>query len=281
MLYRGHNIILAGGYPAIYTNGKVVRIHILEMEKILGRKLKKGECVHHKDENRLNYDSSNLLCFRSNSDHVAFHNGCDFVLDDEGIAYCPNKGANRMKCGKSVYKHCPKCGGLMSATSSVCLNCYKQTVFENSRCPDKDVLQDLISSGKNLTQIGRQFGVTGNAVKKWLKHYDIAFSFRFCPPDRSTLVSDLKSSRVSDIAKAYGVSKDTIHFWMSNYGIKYIPAKVKCVETDQVFDSMLKAADVIYPSLARKSVGNFIHDVIDTDRDYHGYHWVTVEKEVS
>ena len=53
--YLGHKIFIDGGYPAIYLpthhlakqNG-TVRIHVLVMEKLLGRELVDGECVHNK-----------------------------------------------------------------------------------------------------------------------------------------------------------------------------------------------------------------------------------------
>ena len=33
------------------------------------------ECVHHIDRNRKNNDPSNLMVFKSNSDHIGFHAG--------------------------------------------------------------------------------------------------------------------------------------------------------------------------------------------------------------
>lgn len=49
------------GYKCkIGLDGKVVYIHREVMEHKLGRKLKPGELVHHKDENKINNDPSNL-----------------------------------------------------------------------------------------------------------------------------------------------------------------------------------------------------------------------------
>lgn len=42
-------------------------------EKMLGRPLKKGEIVHHEDENKRNNDPSNLRVFASQADHARYH----------------------------------------------------------------------------------------------------------------------------------------------------------------------------------------------------------------
>lgn len=82
--YKGYKIYYSGDYPCISIAGKVLRIHILEMEKKLGRKLKPCEVVHHIDEDKHNYAKDNLMCFASVADHTAFHKGCEVAFDDEG-----------------------------------------------------------------------------------------------------------------------------------------------------------------------------------------------------
>lgn len=51
------------GYVTVKVAGRRrrVRVHTLKAEKILGRRLKKGEGVHHWDMNKANNDNSNLL----------------------------------------------------------------------------------------------------------------------------------------------------------------------------------------------------------------------------
>lgn len=49
------------------------RIHIAVMENMIGRKLHKGEVVHHEDENKRNSDPSNLKLFASHSEHRKYH----------------------------------------------------------------------------------------------------------------------------------------------------------------------------------------------------------------
>lgn len=47
--------------------------HRIVAEQMLGRPLKKGEVVHHEDENKRNNDPSNLIVFASQAEHAAYH----------------------------------------------------------------------------------------------------------------------------------------------------------------------------------------------------------------
>ncbi len=59
-------------YKTIQVDKKQVRIHRFLMEKLLGRKLDRNECVHHKDGNKLNNSIENLeVCTRS--EHIKKH----------------------------------------------------------------------------------------------------------------------------------------------------------------------------------------------------------------
>lgn len=165
MYYDGHKIRMVNGYPAIYIDPShsTVYIHILEMEKYLGRALSEEEVVHHCDQNRANYSIDNLWCFKTAADHTAFHQGHDFERDDDGIYYCPNK-----------YNRCPICGKRIDYGADVCAECYNENRVRRSKCPSKEVLQDIIQRyGGNFTQIAKLFDVTDNAVRKWCKKYDL------------------------------------------------------------------------------------------------------------
>jgi DNA-binding XRE family transcriptional regulator len=48
-------------------------LHVLRLEKKIGRKLLPGECCHHIDENRLNNDESNLMLM-TKGQHFGLHN---------------------------------------------------------------------------------------------------------------------------------------------------------------------------------------------------------------
>jgi hypothetical protein len=56
-------------YPKIHGR----HAHRVMAEKILGRKLKPGEIVHHKDENKLNYSEENLEILKSQKEHAKLH----------------------------------------------------------------------------------------------------------------------------------------------------------------------------------------------------------------
>lgn len=61
-------------YRVISINGTPHDEHILVMEKKLGRKIKKGEIVHHIDNNRQNNSSENLYLYSSHGEHSKVHN---------------------------------------------------------------------------------------------------------------------------------------------------------------------------------------------------------------
>ena len=277
MKYMDKNVIFAGGYPAILVGGKVVRLHVLEMEKKLCRPLKKSECVHHVDKNKMNYHIDNLICFRSNSDHIAFHGGRKILFDDDGIAYCLDESYQKEKLR---YKFCPICSNLMASSSKICIHCYKSAKAEYSARPDKKELLGLVKSGHTLIMIGKKFGVSSTAVKKWIKYYNIEFRSYPLKPDRELFVRDLQYMSVLNVSKKYNISKSTVQAWIQHFNIIYIPEKIQCVETGAVFNSMLEAADVLYPEFSRKFIGSFIGRIIDTNIDCHGYHWRRVNKQV-
>lgn len=165
MYYNGHKVRIVNGYPAIYVDAdhSTVYIHILEMEKHLGRQLSEEEVVHHCDQNRANYSIDNLWCFKTASDHAAFHQGQDVKIDDEGLYYCPNK-----------YQHCTICGKQIDYGADLCVECYNKKRRNKSKCPSKETLQNIIASyNGNFTQIAKLFDVSDNAIRKWCKKYNL------------------------------------------------------------------------------------------------------------
>ena len=61
-----------GNRVFIWTPDGYKRRSILKMEKKIGRKLRKNECVHHKDGNTLNDKLSNLQLM-TKSKHISYH----------------------------------------------------------------------------------------------------------------------------------------------------------------------------------------------------------------
>lgn len=76
--------------------------HRLVAEKILGRKLKKGEQVHHKDENKKNNSPSNLeVC--THKEHKFRHRRKEFSRRNPGE---PNRSVRcACGCGKKLKKY--------------------------------------------------------------------------------------------------------------------------------------------------------------------------------
>jgi hypothetical protein len=70
-LYPKTTYIDCNGYKRFTYNGKLVHREVAE--KMLGRRLRTGEVVHHKDRNKLNNDPSNLWVFPSQKEHDRIH----------------------------------------------------------------------------------------------------------------------------------------------------------------------------------------------------------------
>lgn len=68
----GYSYELCRDHPSKRSNNYVAQ-HRLVMEKIIGRKLKRTEVVHHIDYDRSNNHPSNLILFDSQSEHSRHH----------------------------------------------------------------------------------------------------------------------------------------------------------------------------------------------------------------
>ena len=151
-------------HPNSYSNG-IIYEHILKAEEKIGRYLKDDECVHHLDHNRENNSKENLLIFHSQADHTRFHNMGenlnDISYDSEGIAYCVNTKSYCKLCGKELSKK----------KYTYCFDCNHQLSKKCIR-PSRDELKELIRN-KSFVSIGKQFGVSDNAIRKWCDSYSL------------------------------------------------------------------------------------------------------------
>ena len=99
---------------------------------MLGRKLNKEECVHHKDRNRSNNSPDNLMVFKTKSDHTAYHNGSEIYLDGDVWVAMPSKNLI-----------CPICKeNIKSNDARMCSECF--LIFKASNIPQKEELESLI-----------------------------------------------------------------------------------------------------------------------------------------
>lgn len=88
---------------------------------------------------------------------------------------CPNchsqtdtwRGRNKRK-----YYHCTECGTEVGKRASKCKRCCKIGVGRKVERPSKDELAKLLEE-KSYCAIGRQFGVSDNAIRKWAKSYEL------------------------------------------------------------------------------------------------------------
>lgn len=62
----------ANPYPREQRNGKRQALHRWTAEHRLGRKLKPGEVIHHKNGNKEDYAGDNLMVFSSHSAHMMY-----------------------------------------------------------------------------------------------------------------------------------------------------------------------------------------------------------------
>ena len=74
VIARRGDILRGRGDGKAYTKRNGRHEHRIIAEQIIGRPLKKGEVVHHRDHNKKNNDPSNLQVFASNGEHSRVHN---------------------------------------------------------------------------------------------------------------------------------------------------------------------------------------------------------------
>ncbi len=157
------------GYKEVYVsndsnrrpNGCVLA-HVLVAEQKLGRKLEAKETVHHVDENRGNNKPENIMVFKTKSDHARYHKTGNAHLLSDGTYVAPKVNTACHVCGT---RHSNK-----YYCSRYCSNIANRKVIR----PDKESLLQLIKK-YSFVRIGKMFGVTDNAVRKWCKQYGLSY----------------------------------------------------------------------------------------------------------
>ena len=87
IFYEGRRVYMNGDYPAVCIDGKNYHIHRLQWVKYHGE-IPEGYVVHHKDENKLNWNIDNLELL-SRSEHIKEHKD---VVHRPGIKVTARKG---------------------------------------------------------------------------------------------------------------------------------------------------------------------------------------------
>lgn len=93
----GSKRIVCGGYLEVKVNGEWIREHRHVAEEALGRKLKRGEVVHHKDGCRTNNSPENLEIM-TNGRHTTLHSTG---------RVCKSETREKMR-NKAKLRHIPK-----------------------------------------------------------------------------------------------------------------------------------------------------------------------------
>ncbi len=70
---------LNSGLGLTYTKTYSRHTHRIVAEQKLGRPLRKGEVVHHRDENKRNNDPDNLIIFASQAEHAKYHANINYI----------------------------------------------------------------------------------------------------------------------------------------------------------------------------------------------------------
>lgn len=253
------------------------------MERKLGRKLRPGEVVHHVDEDKCNYSMNNLICFASNADHSAFHNGCEIAYNSEGIAYCPNKSI-RIEGKKTRYSICPNCGNLKSSKAHLCKACELEKIPATKISTDLNKLDDLlkkdIKENLSIVDIAAKYGVSHATVRRWLNKCKIEYTTRPQIPPKEELEENLEKYSLIGIANFYQVDRSTIKTWLKKYNIQHeyevgggIGQKVRGITTNEIFNSLNKAAKAKYPGHSTARTGAQIKYACEQNIDYKGLYW--------
>jgi hypothetical protein len=99
--------------------------------------------------------------------------------NDEYIKSYNNKTKNRKQNKKpSPQIPCPLCGNLMSSHSTICISCHNQQNSDNAikEKQEKGITREFLKQeirNKSFTQIGKEQGVSDNAIRKWCKLYNL------------------------------------------------------------------------------------------------------------
>lgn len=163
---NSYKSVLMPNHPRAWKNGRVPE-HIIVAEQKLGRPIKVNEVVHHIDGDKANNSPENLIVFRSDSDHNTYHMGGvePHQVDDYWV--CERKLTIKtcQHCGKQfqVLQHRNK-----TRTRYCSMKCYRLSE-RKSQYDTKTLVDEVMESKGNFSEVGRRHGVSSNAIAKRLK----------------------------------------------------------------------------------------------------------------
>lgn len=132
------------------------------------------------------YDKNTLYQIVSDikNSSLSFQDIADKYNLDVSMIYYLNRGdyhtlpdfsypLREVKSMQKIYHYCLDCGTEISKGAKRCPNCAAKATRHCSR-PTRQVLKDLIRT-MPFEAIGRDYGVSGNAIKKWCISYELPF----------------------------------------------------------------------------------------------------------
>ena len=145
---NGYVCVYAPGHPYATKRGYVYE-HRLIMEKNIGRYLLPTEDVHHKDSNRQNNQSDNLLLLSRHAHHRLHR--------EEQL-----KGHQRKKA------FCPICHTKVTREGCWCRKCRLEAHNTSRGYPDIDTMWEMCEK-LGFEEVARRCHVSGTAIRKKLK----------------------------------------------------------------------------------------------------------------
>lgn len=141
--------------------------HIKIAEASMGRPMRPTEVVHHLDGNRANNRTENLLVLER-AQHTRLH------VWLAGVFAGKPSNDNR-KNSKNTETVCVICGKTLQAKQTKCCSteCLAQLTASKSKKPPRKELKTALRKGTSFLALGRKYGVSDNAVRKWVVSYKL------------------------------------------------------------------------------------------------------------
>ena len=170
---NGYILIYKPNHPTAMQGGNwdgYVYEHILIAEQAIGRSLHDNEVVHHLDFNRANNRFENLLVIDRGM-HGKLHSWLD-----KGAPGWEQPGMNRVNSGKPKsieLTYCFRCENLLQKDQIKF--CSTKCAKLSSRKSNRPSYQSLIADKDSMSMeaMGRKYNVSSNAIRKWIKQYEI------------------------------------------------------------------------------------------------------------
>jgi hypothetical protein len=152
-------------------------IHRKAAKIMLGRPLAPGETVHHIDENKENNDIDNLLVFKTNGDHIRFHNldpeSRELLLLADGTYVCREKPTKICPCCGAAFAPSVRRGKREQKFCSHSCAAKSKSVIKIK--DDEEARLNLHKQiwDKPITDVAVALGVSDTAVKKQCIKYGV------------------------------------------------------------------------------------------------------------